>query len=110
MEPGTPTPSITRDGAEIPLAWSKRSEAVLSRHGHTMLSLVELMRKRRTGLYALCLGIHAALPAAHAPESPEDIADWLADEAGQVKASGALLTLWKHHYPKAAEKKRGSTR
>jgi hypothetical protein len=109
MEPGTPQPVIRHGASAYPLAWTKRSEAIISRHGHDVLSLLDAMRKRRTGLYALCLGLHAALPPARAPETPEEIADWLGDDSGQAAAATALMAVIRHAYPAAAEKKSGST-
>jgi hypothetical protein len=108
MDPTTPALTLKVGDQEIPLAWTKRSEAILSRHGHDLLSLLEAMRKRQTALYALCLGLKAGLPAARAPEAPEDIAEWLADEAGQARASSALVALLRHAYPAPAEKKSAS--
>lgn len=110
MEPSTPTPTLTVGGIDYPLTWTKRSEAILSRHGHDLLSLLEAMRKRQTALYALCLGLKAALPPARAPELPEEIAEWLSDDAGQARASGALVALLRHAYPVPAEKKSASRR
>jgi len=107
MEPNTPRVVFKHGEIEYPLAWTKRSEAILSRHGHDIGSLMGAMQKRRTALYALCLGLMAALPPARAPETPEEIADWLVDDAGQIAAASALLAVIRHAYPPPAEKKRG---
>lgn len=105
MEPGTPQPKLVLNGAEVTLAWTKRSEAILSRHGHDVLSVIEMMRKRRTALYGLCLGLFAALPVSRGPDAPEDIADWLNDTETQNAASSALISVIRHAYPPEAEKK-----
>lgn len=108
MEPGTPQPLFRIDGADIPLAWNKRSEALISKHGHNFMSLLAALRKRQTGFYALCLGLFAALPPARMPESPEDCGEWLGTAEQQEKCSDALLQLWRHYYPSAAQKKSAS--
>jgi hypothetical protein len=108
MEPGTPQPTFEIDGADVALAWNKRSEALLSKHGHNVMSLLQALRKRRTGFYALCLGLYAAVPPSRTPETPEEAGEWLADEDAQVSASEALLKLWRNFYPSAAQKKSAS--
>lgn len=105
MEPNTPQPRLTIGGAEVALAWTKRSEAILSRHGYDILALVEAMRKRRTAFYGICLGVFCALPANRCPEAPEDLAESLKDDAAQVAAIEGLLTVIRHAYPSPAEKK-----
>lgn len=110
MEPGTKIERLNLGGIDTPLAWTKRSEAILSRHGHDVLSLIESMRKRRTGLYGLCLGIYAALPPARMPENPEDVAEWLKDGEAQVAASGALIAMIRDAYPSDPEEKKSESK
>jgi hypothetical protein len=109
-EPGTPVPVLKHGGREYPLAWTKRSEAMLSKHGHSISSLFKALRGRRTGWYALCLGIYAALPADVAPEDPLDVAEWLPDAKAQEDAFSGLLKVIRHAYPATAEKKSASKR
>jgi hypothetical protein len=109
MEPGTPTPSLTLDGINYALAWNKRSEALLSSRGHNVLSLVQMLRKKREGFYGLCLGVWAALPPSHPFAGPEDLAEALGTAEKQVPAYSALDALWRHAYPATpAEKKSDS--
>lgn len=108
MEPGTTQPVIKHGAAEYPLAWTKRSEAVISRHGHDVRALLGALGNRRTALFALCLGVYAALRPEHAPETPEEIAEWLPDDAAQVAAARSLVSLIRQAYPAGAQKKSGS--
>jgi hypothetical protein len=108
MEPGTPTPVLQHGAATYPLTWTKRSEAVLSRHGYDVAALVSALGSRRRALYAMCLGLFAALRPEHAPEEPEAIAEMLPDEAAQLAASRSLAAVIRHAYPPAAEKKSAS--
>jgi hypothetical protein len=109
MDPTAPRAVLKHGDIEYPLAWTKRSEAILSRYGHDPLSLMDAMQRGRKGLYALCVGLLAALPANRAPETPEEIADWIPDEASRSAAVLSLLAIWRNAYPPAAEKKSGST-
>lgn len=112
MEPGTPQLTFKRGESEIPLAWTTRSEALLSKHGYDLGRLFKEIGDRRKALFALCVGLHAALPAAVAPDEPIDLAEWLADEAAQAAAMKSLLNLIKFARPelfrKPAEKKSAS--
>lgn len=109
MEPGTPRVTLKHGANEYPLAWTKRSEALLSKHGHNIRSLFKSFGQPRRAWYALCLGLTAALPPEVAPEDPLDVADWLTDDAAQVAAFDALLKVIRHAYPALAEKKSDST-
>jgi len=110
MEPNTPQPRLVLGASTVTLAWSKRSEAILSRHGHDILSLIEAMRKRRTAFYGICLGVFCAMPPAQAPEAPEDLGESLKEESVQIAAVEGLLALIRHAYPQPAEKKSGLKR
>lgn len=108
MEPATPQPTLRRGESDIPLAWTKRTEALLSRHGHDVASLLGLLRRPRTALYGLCLATYATIPPSRAPEAPEDLAEWFENDAAQVDAVGKILALIRHAYPLPAEKKSDS--
>jgi hypothetical protein len=112
MEPGTPIPTVKCGAVEYPLAWTKRSEAILSRHGFDIGTLFDALGNPRKALYALCLGVHAALRPEHAPGEPEEVAEWLVAEGSQVAAMKALVDVIKHARPdlfrQTAEKKSAS--
>jgi hypothetical protein len=109
MEPGTPRPVISLDGMPYPLAWSKRSEALISSKGHSVLSLAQTLRKRREGFYALCVGVWAALPPSHPFAAPEDLGEHLATEEQQTPAYAALAAMWKHAYPATPQEKKSES-
>lgn len=112
MEPGTPIPTLKVGANEIPLAWTKRSEALLSQHGYDIATLFGELGNRRKALFALCVGVFAALRPEHAPEEPTEIAEWFADDAAQIEAMKALVKIVKHARPelfkRVAEKKSAS--
>jgi len=114
MEPGTPQPTLKVGDREYPLAWTKLSEALLSKHGYDIAELFGAISNRRRALYAMCVGVFAALRPEHAPETPEEIAEWLPDDAAQIAATRSLVTIIKHARPdlfkRTAEKKSDSKR
>jgi hypothetical protein len=113
MEPGTPTPVLKHGASELPIAWTKRSEALLSQHGYDIESLFAAFANRRKLLFALCVGLYVSLRPEHAPEEPADIAEWFHDDASQIEGLRNLVRIIKHARPelfkKGAEKKSDST-
>lgn len=112
MEPGTPVPVLKRGDVSIPLAWTKRSDALISLHGHDLASLFRDLGNRRRFLGALCVGIYAALPPTQAPETPAEVNEWFADDSARTAAGRAVVSLIRHAYPelfnRAEEKKSAS--
>lgn len=109
MEPGTPQPQVTLGNQTVTLAWTKRSEALLSKHAFDPYTLAKAMSRPREGFHALCLGVYAAMPPERAPTDYLDLAEPLSETAAQVAAFTALGVVMRNAYPAvAAEKKSAS--
>ena len=113
MEPGTPIPALKVGVASYPLAWTTRSEVLISRHGFDVPELFAAITNRRRALYAICLGVYAALRPEHAPETPEEIGEWIKTDDAQLEAMKHLVAIIRHarpeYFKKESEKKSDST-
>jgi len=71
----------------------------MSRYGFDIAELFECLGNRRKAMYAMCVGLHAALRPEHAPETPEEVAEWLTDDAARAQAIKDLVRIIKHARP-----------